>query len=411
LRALEGIADAVYFGVAGGLHMRARASTFGFEDLGGVVDWCHGHGIRAYLTSNIVYYDDDIAPLMELFTRARDAGVDAVIVHDLGALQTAREHSLETHISTQANVTNTLAARRYETLGAARIILARELSLTQVAGIVDGLTAADAEVFVHGAMCTAYSGRCYFSAQAKGFAAEYSANRGRCTQPCRWTYEVTGEGGDRYDVEQMTEGGRTRTALFNAKDLCMIEHLPDLLATGVRSLKIEGRMRDPLYVAEAARCYREALDAMTAGAYTADAVVGWLARLTRVFNRGFHTGFYYSTPGPREVEPLVRGNVSPWHRDKIGATTGTDEVPPTFALRPGATLNPGDELIVEGTAREIFIRVTYCGSPAVGPSPGDPTATPVLVELPVESTLPSGCLVYRFNPRVPNPSCQNTQTD
>ncbi|GAF84550.1 unnamed protein product, partial [marine sediment metagenome] len=168
------------------------------------------------------------------------------------------------------------------------------------------------ETFIHGAMCTSISGRCYFSSELMNFDRDFSANRGKCVQPCRRYYEFLGEEGEKIDFDPVSG------MFFNAKDLCMIDHIDDLIKAGISAFKIEGRMRDPLYIATAAECYREAIDSYFNGTYSTVKIDGWIKRLERVFNRGFHTGFYYDRPGPEKIERNIRGNVSKWKKTLVG---------------------------------------------------------------------------------------------
>jgi putative protease len=342
-------ADAVYFGLKTNFSMRARADNFAPEDLGKLMQEIHDHGKKGYLTTNIIIYDEELAELHQTIEWAKNCGVDAIICHDLSSIMLARELGMPFHISTQANISNKVAAKFYEAMGAERIILARELDLEQIKEIIASGLKTQVEVFVHGAMCTAISGRCYFSAEMMAEAPgvtddydEYSGNRGKCAQPCRRWWHLVGENGEKLEYDQASG------LFFNSKDLCMIDHLPDLIATGVHSLKIEGRMRDPQYLMETVACYREALTAIATNNYTSAAIEGWVTRLGKVFNRGFHTGFYYHRPGIEDVQRTIRGNASPQHKVLIGKVTnyyrqiGVAEI----ELFTGV-LKTGDRLILE----------------------------------------------------------------
>ncbi|TFH28102.1 MAG: U32 family peptidase, partial [Promethearchaeota archaeon] len=278
-------ADAVYFGLQTNFSMRARATNFPIEDLDRLVEMVHAAGKRCYLTTNILIYSTELIELHQTLARAKEAGVDAVICHDLASIMIAKQIDLPFHISTQANIANTLSARFYQELGASRLILARELQLDDIA-VIAQQSQIPIEVFVHGAQCTAVSGRCYLSAELMGYNADFSANRGACVQPCRRTYRFLGE-----ENEEVIYDGYSGM-FFNAKDLCMIGHIPELIQAGIGSFKIEGRMRDPRYIEETAACYREAIDAVFDGTYSTQKVDAWLERLNGVFNRGFHLGFF-----------------------------------------------------------------------------------------------------------------------
>lgn len=304
-------ADAVYFGIEGTFSMRARAQNFTIKDLPKLLRLLHEHEIRAYLTTNILLYNSDLEAVKQVLTQAKQAGVDAVICHDMAVILMCQELEIPFHISTQANISNVLSAKYYESLGAERLILARELSLREIADIISTIHI-PVEVFVHGAMCTAVSGRCYFSAEVMGFNREFSANRGKCVQPCRRNYTLIGE------EHEGIEHDPTSGLFFNAKDLCMIAHIPQLIQAGIAAFKIEGRMRDPEYIGTTARLYQQAIHAAMKNTFTPTLAQQWEHELTNVFNRGFHTGFYFTSPTPTEINREHRGNQARQKRSMIG---------------------------------------------------------------------------------------------
>lgn len=309
-RVLE-YADAVYFGLQGNFSMRARATNFPATELAALMDMVHKAGKKGYLTTNILIYNKELIELHQTIELAKHSGVDAIICHDLASIMICKQLDIPFHVSTQANISNKISAKFYESLGAERIILARELDLVSIKEIVATISI-PVETFVHGAMCTAVSGRCYLSGELMGSNPEFSANRGKCVQPCRRMYTFQGEEGEKIEFEPETG------MFFNANDLCMIGHIPELVEAGIQSFKIEGRMRDPLYLTEVVACYREALQAYANGAYTREKVNSWITRLSTVFNRGFHTGFYFSQPGPDNIERTVRGNISKTRKKQVG---------------------------------------------------------------------------------------------
>ncbi|MHA2182992.1 MAG: peptidase U32 family protein, partial [Promethearchaeota archaeon] len=258
LNAIIGKTDAVYFGIES-FNMRMYSDNFKLEQLNEIVKICHDNNIRAYLTTNIVMYENEFPLLDKILDGAVEAEIDAVIVHDVGAINLIKEKGLNFHISTQANISNSHAAKYYEALGAQRLILARELSLEQIKEIKSKLNSAEIETFIHGAQCTSISGRCYFSAEICQ-SQDYSANRGKCIQPCRRKWRV-------YD-DQTNEFLHDGVFFINAKDLCMIEHIPELIKAEINAFKIEGRMRDPIYIEETTSCYREAIDAYYENSYS-----------------------------------------------------------------------------------------------------------------------------------------------
>ncbi|MHA1647984.1 MAG: peptidase U32 family protein [Promethearchaeota archaeon] len=342
-------ADAFYFGLRTNFSMRARAGNFPPEDLPNLVKTIHKHGKKAYLTTNILIYNVELIELHQSIEIAKKAGVDAIICHDLSAIMICKQLGIPFHISTQANISNKISAKFYETLGAERIILARELNLDEIGEIVKDVSI-PVECFVHGAMCTAVSGRCYLSAELMGFDPAFSANRGKCVQPCRRYYAFQGEENEQINYEPVSG------MFFNAKDLCMIEHIPDLIDSGISSFKIEGRMRDPLYINEAVACYKEAIDSYYEGTYGPEKVQNWLTRLKKVFNRGFHTGFYFSKPDTNKIEREKRGNVSQWKKQQVGKVVNFYRKASAVEIELSAgSLKVGDEIIFENRT-DFFLK-------------------------------------------------------
>ncbi|MDX1798619.1 MAG: peptidase U32 family protein, partial [Candidatus Lokiarchaeia archaeon] len=238
IKAAMKYADSVYFGIKK-FNMRMRSENFSLNELNNVVEFCHKNDLKVYLTTNILIYDNELNFLREIIKRSKQAEVDAVIVHDIAAIQIAKEFNVPFHISTQCNVSNSLSAKFYENLGAERIILARELSLEKIKEIKRNLIKTKVETFIHGAMCTSVSGRCYFSQDICG-TEKKSANRGNCEQPCRRRWWLREEGGEEY----IYHGVR----FLNSRDLCTLAYIPDLIEANIDAFKIEGRIRHPHYV-------------------------------------------------------------------------------------------------------------------------------------------------------------------
>ena len=337
------LADAIYFGVSD-YNMRAKAKNFGRKEINEVVRFCHKlkPPIKAYLTTNILIYDNELEDLENLISLAKKANIDAIIAHDLAAIRFARQKGVKFHISTQANVSNTESAKFYEGLGAQRIILARELSLEQIKLIKHHLNKTKIECFVHGSMCTSISGRCYLSATICD-SEEDSANRGKCVQPCRREWRVF----DDEDNELLYDG----QMFLNAKDLCMIEYIPELIKANIDSFKIEGRMKNPIYIETVASCYREAIDSYFNSTFSKDKVQNWLKRLNKVYNRGFHTGFYFHRPTIEDVELERRGNVSPYKKHYLGRILSFNKSSMTANILVEIkefNLKLGDEIIITG---------------------------------------------------------------
>lgn len=277
-------ADAVY--MAGSrFSLRAFADNFEPDELKNALELVHSKGKKAYITVNIYAHNSDIDGMEDYFRFLYDIGADAVLVSDLGVLEAAKKGApeLPVHISTQANVTNYAAARFFCNAGAERIVLARELSIEEIALIHQKVPQAELEAFVHGAACISYSGRCLLSDYLTG----RSANQGKCAQPCRWGYELVPQGhADSFPIAQDERG----TYILNSKDLCMIDHLGELADAGVTSFKIEGRMKTAYYTAAVTNAYRRATDRLEAGLEPDPALKEELAKAA---NREFTTGFYF----------------------------------------------------------------------------------------------------------------------
>ncbi len=283
-------ADAVYFGVEG-LNMRARSSVnFTLDDLHAIAAICRENGVKTYLTVNTILYDADLATCRAVIDAAAEAGLTAIIASDIAAITYARSRGVEVHISTQLNVSN-IEAVRFFSAYADVMVLARELSLDQVAEIHRAIVEENIcgpagkpvrlEMFCHGALCMAVSGKCYLSLHE----LNSSANRGACTQICRRSYTVTDrETGEQLDIENKY--------VMSPKDLKTIHFLNKMIDAGVTVFKIEGRARGPEYVATAVGCYSEAIQAIVDGTYTEERIAEWDERLRKIFNRGFWNGYY-----------------------------------------------------------------------------------------------------------------------
>jgi putative protease len=286
-------ADAVYLG-SPRFGLRAPAGSFDLLALRRAVDLCHSLGRRLYLTLNAYLRPEEFPELESLLEELRPLDIDAYIVSDPGVVATVKriDPDRELHLSTQANTTNAAAAQLWGSLGVSRVNLARELTLERIAAVRQG-TSVELEVFVHGAMCVAYSGRCLLSAVLTG----REANRGECAHPCRWSYalEEKTRPGEYMPVEEHQDG----TFLFNSRDLCLIDHLPRLIDAGVDSLKIEGRMKSLYYVAAVTRVYRAALDLFYADPHNYVVDPLWREELDKVSHRPYGTGFLLGEGSPQ----------------------------------------------------------------------------------------------------------------
>ena len=353
-------ADSVYFGV-GTLNMRAKsAANFTLDDLAQIVRIAREAGVKTYLTVNTVVYGDELGEVHRTFDRARQEGVDAIIATDFAVILYARRVGMEVHISTQSNISNAEAVKFFSQW-ADVVVLARELSLEQVGAIHRAICEqpilgpkgepVKIEMFAHGALCMAISGKCYLSLHESGC----SANRGACRQVCRRKYTLTNtETGEQLDAD-----GRY---LLSPKDLCTIDFLDRFLAAGVTVLKIEGRARGAEYVKRVVECYDQALKAMEAGEYTPELAAGLKERLATVFNRGFWEGYYAGRPTAEHSAHY--GSAATMRKVYVGKVTNFyKKISVAEVLVEAAPLRRGDRLlwmgettgVVEQTAETIHL--------------------------------------------------------
>ena len=349
--ALSAGADSVYFGIEN-LNMRARSSnTFTIGDLREIAATCDEHGVKSYLTVNTIIYDEDMPLMHRIVDAAREAGISAVIAADVAVMDYAARTGMEVHLSTQLNISNVEALRFYSRF-ADVVVLARELNLDQVAEIHrhivednicgPGGRQVRIEMFCHGALCMAVSGKCYLSLHELGA----SANRGACMQVCRRGYIVK-------DRESDIELEVDNKYIMSPKDLKTIHFLNKMMDAGVRVFKIEGRARGPEYVLTVVQCYKEAVRAYVEGTFTEEKVATWDERLQTVFNRGFWDGYYLgrrlgewsSSYGSQATERKVYVGKAIKHFGNIGVAE--------FLLEAGE-LNVGDKLLVTGTTTGAF---------------------------------------------------------
>ena len=287
-------ADAVYLG-GEAFGLRAKAKNFTNEEIREGIAFAHERGVKVYITANILAHNEDLAGVEAYFEELKAIGPDALIISDPGVFAIARRvcPEMELHISTQANNTNYGTYQFWWELGAKRVVSARELSLKEIREIRDRIPEEmQIESFIHGAMCISYSGRCLLS----NFLTGRDANQGACTHPCRWKYSLVEETrpGEYFPVEENDRG----TFIFNSKDLCMIEHIPEMMEAGIDSFKIEGRMKTALYVATVTRAYRLAIDAYRRDPEEYKRNLAWYKEeIGKCTNREFTTGFYFGKPG------------------------------------------------------------------------------------------------------------------
>ncbi|MBR4580759.1 MAG: U32 family peptidase [Lachnospiraceae bacterium] len=313
-------ADAVYIG-GEAFGLRAKAKNFSSEEMKEGIEFAHTHGVKVYVTANIFAHNYDLEGAAEYFKELGKIKPDAVLISDPGMFLIAKENcpNLEIHISTQANNTNYMTYRFWWEMGAKRVVSARELSLAELKEIRANIPEEmEIESFIHGAMCISYSGRCLLSNYFTG----RDANRGECTHPCRWKYSVMEEErpGEYLPVYENERG----TYIFNSKDLCMIEYLPELIDAGIDSLKIEGRMKTALYVATVARTYRKAIDDFFEREEKYRANMDWYhTEIRKCTYREFSTGFYFGKPN--EENQIYDSNTYVSESVYLGTVEGIDE--------------------------------------------------------------------------------------
>ncbi len=384
--AIQGGADSVYFGVEK-LNMRSHsANNFKMSDLKEICRICREHGVKSYLTLNIVLYNSDLEDMRLTLDAAKEAGVTAVIASDMAAIAYAREIGMEVHISTQLSISN-LESLRFYSRFADVIVLARELDLHQVREIHEGIIregikgpsgrTVEIEMFAHGALCMAISGKCYLSLHEYGA----SANRGACYQICRRGYEVT-------DLETGNSLVVDNKYIMSPKDLCTIEFMDKIIDAGVTVFKIEGRARSAEYVKRTVSCYRRAADAVCEGSYTPEFAASLKEELAEVFNRGFWDGYYMGARlgewsdvyGSRATRKKVySGKVTNWF-GKIGVAE---------ILIESASLKTGDRILIMGPTTGV-VEMTV-PEIRVDLKPVDEAGKGCLCSVPVDASLLESC--------------------
>jgi U32 family peptidase len=350
IAAIQGGADAVYFGI-GELNMRAHSSrSFGLRDLQKIVRICRKNTVKVYLAVNTVIYDKEVNRMHKIVSAAKKAGISAIIASDQSVINYCRTVGIPVHISTQVNISNIEAVKFYSAF-ADVMVLARELSLDQVKKIsatiqkekIHGPSGNPVrlEIFVHGALCMSISGKCYLSLHEHN----HSANRGACLQTCRRAYLVE-------DKESGTQLEIDNEYIMSPKDLCTIGFLDKIISSGATVFKIEGRARSPEYIKAVTSCYREAIDSVLDGSYDEEKIANWAARLLQVFNRGFWDGYYLgqrlgewndSYGSKAEMKKIYIGRNTNYY-SKIGVAE---------FLIENKTLKPGDEVLIIGPSTGV----------------------------------------------------------
>lgn len=374
-------ADAVYLGgqIFG---LRAAAKNFSFEDLAEGVKYAHERGVKVYVTANIIPHDDDFEGFPEYLNEIEKIGVDAVIVSDPGTFSLVQETvpNMEIHVSTQANNTNSRTVNFWAKLGATRVVTARELSFEEIREIRKNIPEEiEIEAFVHGAMCMSYSGRCLLSNYMTG----RDANRGECAQPCRWKYALVEEKrpGQYMPIFEDEKG----TYFMNSKDLCMVEYIPEVIESGITSLKIEGRMKTTYYVAMVVKAYRAAIDKYYEDPENWEFDPKWMKELKKASHRDFTTGFYFNKPDHTDHH---YDNTS-YVRDYsfIGIVKDYDSETKIATVEQRNRFFLGDEIEITGPKEEVTMKVTEMWDEDMNPVEVAPHPQQILkikMDVPVE---------------------------
>ena len=343
-------ADAIYLG-GNKFGLRAFAANFSTAEIKEAVEFAHNLGKKVYVTVNIFAHNEDIAELPEYLLSLEEAGVDALLISDFGVWSIARQvvPDMALHVSTQANTCNWAAVEAWKNLGAERVVLARELSIAEISEI-DKKCDVELEVFVHGAMCISYSGRCYLSSYLTG----RDGNRGECAQVCRWNYKLVEE--NRPDQEFPIEEDERGTYIMNSKDLCLLDLIPELAEAGVDSLKIEGRMKSVHYVATVVSVYRKAIDAWYSNPEQFAVKSEWKDELEKVSHRPYFYGFAANRPDENGQIYTTSSYVQT--RDFVGIVTGYDKETNTAYIEQRNKMVVGEKLEVlmpDGTILDIVL--------------------------------------------------------
>ena len=359
--AINNGADSVYIGVTG-YNMRANVANFSTNDLKKAVETCHKANVKLYICTNTTVKEGNLKELRELMPIIKSSGADAVIVSDLGALNIASENQIPIHMSVQANISNSEALKILKQHGVSRVILSRENTLKEIKEITKN-TNMEIEVFIHGSMCVAISGRCFLSSHLYN----RSANCGECLQPCRKEWKITSEDGEELIITGTNTQNQPITTeetnspplttefkdiksdkshILSPKDLCMLEHIPQLIDAGVKVFKIEGRAKPADYVATVTRVYREAINTYDNGKWDIhkqENIKKWKKDLTKVFNRDFDTGFFYKTP-----YETSNSNQATCIKKDIGMVVNYYQKVDAAEIRLWENLELGEEIIIQG---------------------------------------------------------------
>jgi putative protease len=358
--AIKNGADSVYIGVQG-YNMRANVANFTTNELAKAVKTCHDSNVKIYICTNTIVKEEDLKELKDLMPIIKSSGADAVIVSDLGALSIALENQIPIHMSVQANISNSEALKILQKLGVSRTVLSRENTLQEIKEIKKH-TDMEIEVFIHGSMCVAISGRCFLSSHLYN----RSANCGECLQPCRKEWKIISEDGEELIIDTQFDTNQNKTPdtinpqhttefedtksdkthILSPKDLCMLEYIPELIDAGVNTFKIEGRAKPADYVATVTKVYREAINTYNKGMWNQqkqENMEKWKKDLAKVFNRGFDTGFYYKKPNKTSSS-----NKATHIKKDIGTVVNYYQKVDAAEIRLWENLQLGEEIIIQG---------------------------------------------------------------
>jgi putative protease len=358
--AIKNGADSVYIGVQG-YNMRANVANFTTNELAKAVKTCHDSNVKIYICTNTIVKEEDLKELKDLMPIIKSSGADAVIVSDLGALSIALENQIPIHMSVQANISNSEALKILQKLGVSRTVLSRENTLQEIKEIKKH-TDMEIEVFIHGSMCVAISGRCFLSSHLYN----RSANCGECLQPCRKEWKIISEDGEELIIDTQFDTNQNKTPdtinpqhttefedtksdkthILSPKDLCMLEYIPELIDAGVNTFKIEGRAKPADYVATVTKVYREAINTYNKGMWNQqkqENMEKWKKDLAKVFNRGFDTGFYYKKPNKTSSS-----NKATHIKKDIGIVVNYYQKVDAAEIRLWENLQLGEEIIIQG---------------------------------------------------------------
>lgn len=378
-------ADAVYVGVAG-LSLRARQSEFTLDHLEVGIKEAHLKGVKVYAALNIFARNSDLPNVVAVVNHLTELGIDGIIASDPGVIQLIRKTNpnIMVHLSTQANTTNVETVKFWANHGVSRVVLARELNLDEVATIAKMVPEMEFELFIHGAMCMSYSGRCYLSA----YLNQRSANQGDCSQPCRWEYQLVEA--TRPDAPLLLEEDERYSYFLSSKDLCMIEYLPQIVNSGISSLKVEGRMKTAYYVAVVTRTYRQALNSYLQDPEHYSVKTEWIDELNKVSNRGYTTGFYFASEKINEINSTTRYYQS---YDLVGTVLEYNPVAKRIlvGVRNRISLNNEIELLLPDETIKLNVTEMY-----------DEAGVPIReahnqyrIILPLEREVPEGAVIRR----------------